>query len=386
MAKKDESREVTVADDIRQTLMELESSDDSSQERSLARSEDGGRQLSRRERQDSLSTDRKSGTQDEEDDHESSTDLELHPDEEEADDQPEPKRKGKEVTDPLDIAPVSWKGKAKTEWVKLPEAARSEIHRRDREVTVALSRTDNQRKYAEAVFNAIAPYEHYIRAEGATHVQAIDSLFQMAHIMRSGTPQQKAELIVELFFRHNIDITQVDALLTAKLGGQQPGGQPTPSAQMTQLIQAELAPIKEFMQGINTTRQQSTQQVRVKAAEDITKLMEDPLIGDLIEDVRDDIADLMMLATKRGQILPLRDAAMRAIMAHPDLEPVLRKRQQRSAAQRDDAAARRGKRAGASLENDGAPSSDEEETDDDSDGSVRSDILSSVKQLSRQRR
>ncbi len=307
-----------------------------------------------------------------------------HPDEE----QPEEREIARKTPalSGADKPPVSWRGPVKEEWAKLPVSVKNEIQRREREIAQTLSRTDEERRYAHAIFDAIRPYEHHLRAEKSDHVTAVKNLFEMAHVMRSGTQAQKAELIAELFFRHEVPIKMVDDVLIRRLNGGQNGqpGQAQPGAgdAVRQALQQELAPIREFMSTVQQSRQQSANAAQKTAAQEWNDLLDDPEIGDMVEDVREDIADILELASRRNKVVPLRDAATRAIMAHAEFAPVLQQRQLEKSAQALRDKANKARKAGASLQDDGAPSA----TDvDESDGSLEADVRSSIQSLGRRR-
>lgn len=281
----------------------------------------------------------------------------------------------------LERAPVTWRGPAKEEWKELSPTVRQEVMRRERQIDTTLTQTADQRRYAEVMFNAIAPYEIHLKAEGANHVQAVEHLMKMTHVMRAGTPQARARMLADLFFAHGVELALLDQYITEGMDGKP--SQPARSDPMLQAIEQKLAPITNFMNEMQAARQVSTQRVAQGAAQTIQQLLDDPDIGDLVDDVREDMADLLELASKRGQILPLRDAALRAIMAHPEHSGVFNQRQLAKQAQQQTDKAVRARRAGASLQNEGAPPASE--NDDEDDGSVLGAIQASVRELSRRR-
>lgn len=351
-----------------------------SQERLPAR-ESTSREPATRElrRQESLPANRE---QEEEDER-------LHPDEErqEPEDRQVARRQSTtpapRPTADLEVAPVSWKGDLKEEWKTLSIPVRQEIKRREREMAQTLSRTDEERRYAHAIYSAIKPYEAHIRAEKSNHVQAVQHLFEMAHIMRSGTVQQRAELIADLFFRHEVPIILVDQVLTRRLQGAPGPGAADPVRDM---VRQELAPVREFMETVSSGRARSADDTAKEFEKTFQQLLSDPDIGDMVDDqeIRETMADLLDVAGKRGQILNLRDAAVRAIMAHPEFGPIYQQRQLEKQAQQQQDRVSKAKRAGASLSDDGAPSATNE--DDEGDGSVGADLRASIAQLTRSSR
>lgn len=358
----------TMEDDIRGALQELQTPSRTNLPAERQPAQDDGERLPAKRREESLPANREQEAEDERE----------HPDERDEEAQPAV-RTPTRAPAALETPPVAWKGPLKDEWKSLSEPVRREIQRREREIAQTLSRTDEERRYANAIYSAIKPYEHHILAENSNHVQAVQHLFQMSHIMRSGSVAQKADLIAELFFRHDVPIIAVDDALKRRLGG----GQPAPADPVRQALQQELQPIREFMNSVAQTRARSTEKVATSAQQEWTDLQADSEIGDLLEDVREDIADILDIASKRGRVVPLRDAAVRAIMAHDELGPIYQQRQLDKKAQELKEKANKSRRAGASLEDDGAPTAQE---NDDDDSSLEADLRSSIRQLNRQRR
>lgn len=281
----------------------------------------------------------------------------------------------------LDKPPVTWKGPAKEEWKDLSLTVRQEIARRERQIDTTLTQTADQRRYAEVMYNTIAPFEIHLRAEGVNHVQAVDYLLKVSHVMRTGTPQARAKVLANMFFDHGVDLALLDQYITEGLDGKT--GQPVKHDPVLQAIDQKLAPITNFMNEMQNARQASTQRVAQGAAQTLQQLLDDPEIGDLVDDVREDMADLLELASKRNQILPLRDAAVRAIMAHAEHSVVYNQRQLAKQAQQQTDKATQSRRAGASLQDEGAPPASG--TDDEDDDTVLGAINASVRELSRRR-
>lgn len=321
----------------------------------------------RQPRSQSLSTNREQEIEDER----------AHPDEEDPTDRLTPARTPAAQVPAALQPPVSWKGALKESWTALPAPVQAEINRREREVAQTLSRTAEERRYANAIYAEIQPFEHHIRAENSDHPTAVRHLFQMAHLMRAGTVAQKADLIAELFFRHDVPIIEVDNALKRRLAG----GQGQPADPVRAAIQAELAPIREFMKQAETSRTQVTNTVKTNAAAELAELGQDPTFSEYLADpeIRDAMADILESAAKRNVQIPLRSAASRAIMAHPEYGAAFSKAQLEAKAQGQREIVAKKQRAAASLPNDGAPSATDGNEDEGDD--VRSALVASMRQL-----
>jgi len=105
--------------------------------------------------------------------------------------------------------PQSWSAEAKAEWAGLSERARAEVLKRETDMHQALTRHDGELNLGRQLKSAIAPYEAQIRAEGATPIQAVESLLNTAYILRSGSPEQKKAILINTAKQYGIDIGAV---------------------------------------------------------------------------------------------------------------------------------------------------------------------------------
>lgn len=99
----------------------------------------------------------------------------------------------------------------------------------------------------------------------------------------------------------------------------------------------------EFQQNQQRTMQQQ-----------IDDFFNDPA-NEFANDVRDDMADLLEVASRRGQQMTLQQAYERATMLHPTISQIVERRRLAAAAAQQNAAAQRAAQAGASLPSGGAP-------------------------------
>lgn len=274
---------------------------------------------------------------------------------------------------PADRAPVSWKPLAREKWATLDPELKAEVMRRESEISTALSRTAHQRQIADQVEQVVAPYMPMIQAEGGDPVRTISNLLNTAAQLRTAPAAQKAQLVADMISHFGVDIEALDQALTGRVG--QSASAPQPSQDIARLIQQQLAPVQQFMQSFQGRQQQEVQQ-------SLQQFMADPA-NEFANDVREDMADLLEMAAKRGQTLSLQDAYKRATLAHPQIADIVTQRQLQQAASQQTAASRRAKKASASLPSSGAPSTGSDEDEDD-DGSIRSALTAAMRTASRQ--
>lgn len=152
---------------------------------------------------------------------------------------------GKPVT-----PPSTWSAAAKAIYATLPEVARREIAKREQDYSRGIQQHAEKAKIADTLMREIQPYEAMLRAEGSTPDRAIASLLRSAYVLRTASPQQKGELIMQIAQQYGADLSQ--------LSGQraQPEGQQQDLTQVQQMVQQLVAP---HLQRIQSWEQQQTQ-------------------------------------------------------------------------------------------------------------------------------
>lgn len=273
--------------------------------------------------------------------------------------------------------PVSWTPEAREEWDKVPARVQQEVYKRDREINEALRVSAEARNFANEIYTVVNPYMPMIQAERSTPAGAIQALFQTAAALRTGTPINKATLVADLIKTYGVDITQLDQVLTARVSGGAPAD-PRPPATIDPRTIPELQPLFQAAERLRTEEQHQT----VALQSDTEAFMNDPA-NEFVWDVKDDMADLLDLASKRGQKITLQDAYNRAIMLHPTISGIVQKRGGANGVGTGDngAAARRARNAAVSIPSNGAPgqASEDEAVGDD----VRSAIVAAIKKTAR---
>ena len=273
-------------------------------------------------------------------------------------------------------APISWRPEAREEWAKTPPAIQQEVMRREREITDTLRTTAEARHFSQQFNQVVQPYAHMIQAENATPIQAFQNLMQTAAALRTGSAQQKAQLVSEIISQHNIDVEQLDNLLSAKFSGKQAAA---PQNDMMALLDQRLAPFQQYMHTQQQTQQRAQQQEMAQLQQETASFLNDPK-NEFANDLAGDIADILELGANRGQKISLQDAYNRATMLHPTISDIIQRRKTGQSAANESEAAIRARRAAASITNSGAPSRDSG-TDDGDD--IRSALAASMRSLTR---
>lgn len=229
-----------------------------------------------------------------------------------------------EVQKPVDEfakPPQSWKPGAREAWGSLPADVRAEVHRRERETARIVQETAQARQVTEFVGKLQQQFAPALQAEGVDALTAASNLMNLASRLRFGTPVEKAQLAATIVRNYGVDVNALaDALdripggIVQPLHGQPQGVQPGmyQDPRVDQLFQ-QLEQAKQAR--IEQTVQAATTEVEAFGAN-----------KEFFDDVREDMADLLEVASRRGIDMTLEQAYDRACLMHPDIAKVLEAR------------------------------------------------------------
>lgn len=219
--------------------------------------------------------------------------------------------------EPTDRAPGSWKPAIRELWSQIPKEARDEIRQRELHLEQTLTQTATMRKFATDFANMVSPYQHLIRSQGSTPLQAVNNLMQTAAGLAGGNPQQRAEIVAQIMSNYGVDVQLLDKILTQTYNpqtaqyNQQQNSAPPPWAQ----------PIFAWMQRAENQQQQYEAQQRAQAEIEIKAMEAEPFF----EDLRDDIADIMEISANRGRIISMKEAYQKAVQLNPEISKLVAK-------------------------------------------------------------
>lgn len=242
--------------------------------------------------------------------------------------------------------PQSWRGPAKETWAALPEAARVEVLRREKEINTQLAAVGEERKYAQSMRAAVAPFEAQIRAEGSTPERAVASLMQTALALRTAPPAHKAQLVAGMIADFGVPL---DGLVAALQGQPVPEQQRQPAQVDPRQLVAQVK--QQLVQELSQQRESAL--VTRYTAETESFLEAQPVHGldgtDYGQEIREDMADIIERAAKRGSTITLEQAYSRAAREHPEVSKVLAQREAAAAAAKANASTRRARAASSSV-------------------------------------
>jgi hypothetical protein len=230
--------------------------------------------------------------------------------------QAEPKAAPAEPAEPTataDKAPQSWKVPVRAHWEKIPPEARAEIMRRERDVTKALSESGQARQLASQLSEAARPFEARMRTLGVSAVQFAGQLFQADYLLSTAPPTQRAQFVAKLVKDYEVDIRELDAALAG-----QPGANPV-QAEVDRLLAERLAPFQTFVQQQQAQAEQQRQVSRQEAQTTIEQMELDSTNFPHFDQVREDMADIIEISSRRGVYIEPKQAYSKAVLMNPEL-------------------------------------------------------------------
>jgi len=245
-------------------------------------------------------------------------------------------------------APASWKPDVREHWATLPEGVRSEISRRESEVQRTLQESADARKNYDVMMKTIAPYEAFIKAEGSNPIQAIDNLMSTAARLRTGTGPELATMVAGIVKQFGVGRfgNNFIEMLDSALAGQAPQQHSPQHSELEQVLNQRLAPVQQMLTQFQQAQLQQQQFVQQQAVNEVEQFLAKAEFGN---DVREDMADLLEAAQRRGQNLSLSDAYKKAVMMNDTVRNVLAQRSKAQQARGATQAAQKARSAAVSV-------------------------------------
>lgn len=247
----------------------------------------------------------------------------------------------------IDAAPKSWKGPIKEKWAALDPEVRSEITRRERDMTRAFNEHAPVRQFTEQFQQVVAPFAHRYQGSNITPLQLFKNFMEADTLLATAPMAQRGMFMAKLIKDYGIDIDSIDMALA----GEDPSTKP--ESVVENMIAQRLAPIEQFISGQQQARQQAQQREYSAQAQKIQAMAQDGINFPHMGIVAGDMADLMELNMRRGIYLTPEEAYKRAVAMNPEAQQAAQSAAgQQRAQQAHDAATRS---LGASLSVSGAP-------------------------------
>lgn len=239
-------------------------------------------------------------------------------------------------------APHSWRPAAREELAKASPLIQAEVTRRERETTMALQRAAETEKAHGQFRTAVQPFEHAIRSRGGDVIPTITNLLQTAEALYSAPAPMKAQIIARMIQNFDVPVETIAAALN---------GAPAPTGQGAQHQELRDPRLDKFLQQQEEQTQQRLNSIR---AHYDTQVEEWAAEKPYFEDVREEMADLMESAGKRGRPMTFDQAYKMAIQFHPDIQALEQQREEAEKARTSVTATERLRHAGSSVRNEPA--------------------------------
>lgn len=201
-------------------------------------------------------------------------------------------------------APKSWASPAKAKFSTLDPELQKYVLSREDEVHKTISKQDEDRQFGKTMKDAFTPYMATIAAEGGTPEKAVKQLLNTAYILRTGTPQQKLQLIHQVARDYGVNL----------------GTQTQPVNQELHSLQSQVQQLTSKLQereNYQQQQEQATVQSKIQEFSSNPKNVH-------FEEVKAHMAALL----SGGVAKDLDDAYEQAVWARPDLRSTLMQAQQ----------------------------------------------------------
>ena len=240
---------------------------------------------------------------------------------------------GQEVapdTKSLVTPPATWSAAAKSIYATLPETARKEIAKREQDYARGIQQHAEAAKGYQNMMREFQPYEAMIRSENGTPEGAIRDLLKTSYMLRTGTPQERGQLVMQIAQRFGADLTQFTGQ-QAKPEGQQEF-MPQIEQYVQQLVSPHLQRIQSWEQSQQTAQQAQQQQLQTETMSQIEAFQNATAEDGSPKHVYfENVRPLMSSYFASGQAQTLEQAYEMACWANPEVRAALQADMQRSA-------------------------------------------------------
>ena len=208
--------------------------------------------------------------------------------------------------------PDGWTATAKAKFATLEPDIQAEIVRRETDMHRQFTTQDQDRTLGKGIRETAAPYLATIRAEGGDEKQAFAQFLNYAHIMRSGTPSQKAQALQAVAQQYNVEL-----------------GQPLQQAPQNQQFENAL----QRLDRLERERQEEIQQRQVQEHSTLTGEIE-AFKAEPGHEHFEAVKTFMGTLLQSGQASTLKEAYDQAIWANPEIRSTLTAAQTANAEQK----------------------------------------------------
>lgn len=244
---------------------------------------------------------------------------------------PEDSEEETAIEEEIEPPPQGLSAKMKEKWKTLDPEVRQELARREEDFHKKLTASDSEYHLGKKMKDVISPYMPIIQAEGGTPEGAVKDLLNTAYILRTGQPQQKAQLLMQVAQQYGVDLQQA----------MQPQEQVHPAlAQMQQ----ELAMLRQ-----QANPEVIKQQLQEQMESDNIMAQVNAFAGNPANKYFEQVKPLMASLLSSGAAQDLQEAYDRACYADPTIRSTLLAEQNKANEAKRKAEIQRKKQASASV-------------------------------------
>lgn len=224
-------------------------------------------------------------------------------------------------------APGTWTPAAREHWASMPQEVRDEVIKREKEVSRAMTQSTQARQFQKQFQEVIQPFMGFIQAEGSDPLKATQLMMQTAALFRTGSVGQKVNAVASIIKQYGVDLEELDKALAGEAPG--PGTQQVSNEDAIQrAVDARLAP---HLQRMNQSNQQMLAEIEAEVDSELSDFAEK---HEFYEDLKDLMADIMEVSSRRGVNVPLTAAYESAILQSPSVRAVIEQRKTADAAKK----------------------------------------------------
>lgn len=189
---------------------------------------------------------------------------------------------------------ASWKKEAQAELSKLPENVQQMIQERESQFHKGIQSYKEDATYGRTLRQTLGQYDQYFQELGTEATQAIPMLLNAEMTLRKGSPEQKAQMLMQLAHDYGVDVNNLAQ---------------TPFNPVEYQLRQELAALKSQVAGLGQSRQMAEEANLSQTIEQFADGRE------YFEEVRETMADLL----DRGLANDLEDAYTKALRLNDDV-------------------------------------------------------------------
>ena len=221
-------------------------------------------------------------------------------------------------------APIDWGPQDREAWSKIPRHLQEKVMSREKELNTMMQTTADARKTHTEFEQLSNKYGSVLSGViGDTPMEAVGNLFNTVSNLRMGSPIQKAQIIADMIGDFGVDVNTLDSALV----GAAPTQEQTQHSQYESMLNERLAPFEQMMGQQNAYQKQQDNQRQEAAVNEVRAFADG---HEFLADVREDMADMIDMATSRGATMTIEDAYKKACMLNPQIQSVITKREQQA--------------------------------------------------------